>query len=100
MAAALTLRSGKAALESAIRASVRQQLQRPVLATLLDIEEGRPALHSEADSTDLQALVGAIVLRAAPRLPQPLAADDLFAMNHLVPQTAQQCGFAVSRHRF
>lgn len=81
MAAALTMRSGKAALESAIRASVRQQLQRPVLAKLLDIEEGRPALRDEADSTDLQALVGAIVLRAAPRHPQPqVAADDLFAM--------------------
>lgn len=81
MATALTMRSGKAALESVIRASVRQQLQRPMLAKLLDIEEGRPTLRAEADDTDVQALIGAVVLRAAPRHPQPqVAADDLFGM--------------------
>lgn len=82
IAAALAMRSGKAALASLLQASVRQQLQRPVLAKLLDMEEGRrPALREEADDAGLQALVGAIIMRAAPRHPQPqVAADDLFAM--------------------
>lgn len=81
MAAALSMRSGKAALEHLIGASVRQQLQRPVLAKLLDIEEGRPALRGEANNLDLESLVNAVVLRAVPRHPQPqVAAADLFAM--------------------
>lgn len=82
IATALAMRSGKAALAALLQASVRQQLQRPVLAKLLDMEEGRrPILREEADDADLEALVGAIVRRAAPRHPQPqVAADDLFAM--------------------
>jgi len=82
IATALAMRSGKAALAALLQASVRQQLQRPVLAKLLDMEEGRrPILREEADDAGLAALVGAIIRRAAPRHPQPqVAADDLFAM--------------------
>lgn len=81
MAVALTLRSGKAALEYLVKASVRQQLQRPRLARLLDIEEGRPALRDAVGKSEMEALVVAIVRRAAPRHAQPeLAAADLLAI--------------------
>ncbi|WP_250437606.1 TetR/AcrR family transcriptional regulator [Caballeronia sp. ATUFL_F2_KS9A] len=78
---ALTKRSGKAALEYLIGASVRQQLQRPMLARLLDIAEGRPALRGEVAKGEMDALVETIVGRAAPRHPNPeVAAADLLAI--------------------
>ncbi|MDR5766859.1 MULTISPECIES: TetR/AcrR family transcriptional regulator [unclassified Caballeronia] len=78
---ALTKRSGKAALEYLIGASVRQQLQRPMLARLLDIAEGRPALRGEVAKGEMDALVETIVGRAAPRYPNPeVAAADLLAI--------------------
>ncbi|SAL01840.1 TetR family transcriptional regulator [Caballeronia pedi] len=78
---ALTKRSGKAALEYLIGAAVRQQLQRPMLARLLDIAEGRPALRDETAKGEMSELVGTIVGRAAPRHPRPdVAAHDLLAI--------------------
>ncbi|WP_250507931.1 TetR/AcrR family transcriptional regulator [Caballeronia sp. GAFFF3] len=78
---ALTKRSGKAALEYLIGASVRQQLQRPMLARLLDIAEGRPPLRGEVAKGEMDALVETIVGRAAPRHPNPeVAAADLLAI--------------------
>jgi AcrR family transcriptional regulator len=79
--AALAQRSGKAALEYLIGASVRQQLQRPMLARLLDIEEGRPALRGAVANPDMEALAVSIIQRAAPRHNDPdTAANDLFAI--------------------
>lgn len=81
MSLALEQRSGKAALEYLIGAAVRQQLQRPVLAKLLDIEEARPALRSEIGKTELEDLFFAILKRAAPRHSEPeVAAGDLHAI--------------------
>lgn len=80
-AAALTQRSGKAALEYLIGASVRQQLQRPMLAKLLDVQESSPALRGEVEKVEFDALVVAIVKRVAPRLEHPdVAAADLLAI--------------------
>ncbi|NYI02474.1 TetR/AcrR family transcriptional regulator [Cupriavidus plantarum] len=81
MAAALGMRSGKAALEYLIGACARQQLQRPRLARLLDIEEGRPAIQGEVSKAEIEQLVLTIVQRAAPAHPKPdVAAGDLLAM--------------------
>ncbi|MGO4763911.1 TetR/AcrR family transcriptional regulator [Cupriavidus sp. 2KB_3] len=80
-ATALQLRSGKAALDAMLDASVRQQLQRPMLARLLDIEEGRPALRDEVAKPETEALFATAVRRAKPRLERPeLAAADLVAI--------------------
>lgn len=81
MAAALAIPDGTAALEHLIAVSVRQQLQRPELARLLDIEEGRPALREEVDDAGRTALVGAIVRHAVPGHADPdMLATDLFAI--------------------
>ncbi|SAK60995.1 TetR family transcriptional regulator [Caballeronia fortuita] len=78
---ALTQRSGKAALEYLIGAAVRQQLQRPMLARLLDIAEGRPALRNEVAKGEMDELVESIVARAAPRHARPdVASADLLAI--------------------
>ncbi|SPB17158.1 TetR family transcriptional regulator [Caballeronia novacaledonica] len=78
---ALSKRSGKAALEYLIGAAVRQQLQRPMLARLLDIAEGRPALRGEVTKTEMEELVETIVGRASPRHPRPdVASADLLAI--------------------
>ncbi|SAK97555.1 TetR family transcriptional regulator [Caballeronia hypogeia] len=78
---ALTKRSGRAALEYLIGAAVRQQLQRPMLARLLDIAEGRPALRGEVAKSEMEELVAIVVGRAAPKHPRPdVAAGDLLAM--------------------
>ncbi|WP_321795847.1 TetR/AcrR family transcriptional regulator [Caballeronia sp. J97] len=78
---ALAKRSGKAALEYLIGAAVRQQLQRPMLARLLDIAEGRPALRDEVAKGEMEELVRTVVGRAAPRHPCPdVAAADLLAI--------------------
>jgi len=81
-AAALDQRSGKAALEYLIGASVRQQLQRPMLARLLDVEESRPELRDEvADFDTFETLLVTIIKRAKPRLKRPeVAASDVLAM--------------------
>jgi AcrR family transcriptional regulator len=81
-AIALTKRSGKAALEYLISASVRQQLQRPMLARLLDVEEGRPAVRGEVAKTKtFESLLVTIIKRAKPKHEQPeIAAGDLLAI--------------------
>lgn len=82
-ALALSKRSGKAALEHLIGAAVRQQLQRPMLARLLDVAEGRPALRDEAANPELETLFVTVVGRAAPRLSDPdTAAGDVLAIIH------------------
>jgi hypothetical protein len=56
-------------------------LQRPMLARLLDIEEGRPALRGEVDKPELEALAVTVIRRAAPRHSDPdTAVGDVFAM--------------------
>ncbi|TDV15120.1 TetR/AcrR family transcriptional regulator [Paraburkholderia caballeronis] len=80
-AVALTKRSGKAALEYFISASVRQQLQRPMLARLLDLEESRPALRDEVGGPAFNALAVTIIKRARPTHKCPeIAAGDLLAI--------------------
>lgn len=81
MAVALTKRSGKAALEYLIGAAVRQQLQRPILARLLDIEEGRPPLRHAIGTSALQSLFKTIIERAVPKHKQPeVVAGDLYGI--------------------
>lgn len=81
MAAALAQRGGRAGLEYALGACVRQQLRRPQLARLLDREEGRPALRGEVANPELKDLFAAIVKRAVPRHPHPdVAVEDLLAI--------------------
>lgn len=79
---ALTKPSGKAALEYLISASVRQQLQRPVLARLLDVEETRPALRDEVRKPHtMEGLVTTVIKRVKPRHARPeVAAGDLIAI--------------------
>jgi AcrR family transcriptional regulator len=80
-AIALTQRSGKAALEYLIGASVRQQLQRPMLAKLLDMAEGRPALRGEAANPEMEDLCMTVIKRAFPRHAHPdVAAGDMLAI--------------------
>ncbi len=64
---ALALGGGRAALDGFIDAVVRQQLARPRLARLLDVEEGRP---------DVQRAVGGS-RRFGPLLARVLASPDL-----------------------
>jgi AcrR family transcriptional regulator len=92
-AIALTQRSGRAALEYLIGAAVRQQLQRPMLARLLDIEEGRPALRREVGGSEMETLVVEVIRRAAPRHERPeVAAADLFAMTRGLVDAAGERG--------
>lgn len=92
-AAALTQRSGKAALEYLIGASVRQQLQRPMLAKLLDVQESSPALRGEIEKVEFDALVVAVVKRVAPRLERPeVAAADLVAIVQALTDSAGERG--------
>lgn len=93
MAIALTKRSAKAALEYLIGAAVRQQLQRPMLARLLDIEEGRPALQGEVGTSELENLFATIIQRAIPKHTRPeVAAGDLFAIIRGMVDAAGQRG--------
>jgi len=83
MAAALVAPDATAALECLIAACVRQQLQRPVLALLLDEAEDRPALRGEVGSAELERLFAAIVARALPDRADAdvaTATADLFAI--------------------
>jgi AcrR family transcriptional regulator len=93
MAVALTKRSAKAALEYLIGAAVRQQLRRPMLARLLDIEEDRPAVRGEIGGSELEQLCTTIVKRAIPKHPNPdIAAADLFAIVRGMVDAAGQRG--------
>jgi AcrR family transcriptional regulator len=78
---ALSKRSGKAALEYLIGAAVRQQLQRPMLARLLDLEEARPGLRDAVSKTELEGVFIEVMGRAAPRHPRPdVAMNDVLAI--------------------
>jgi AcrR family transcriptional regulator len=75
--------TGEAALDYLIGAAVRQQLQRPALARLLDVEESRPAFRSEVTSAStFQTLVMKALERSdLPRRRRPdVAAADTCAM--------------------
>jgi AcrR family transcriptional regulator len=75
-------RSGTAALRTLIAAAVRQQLPRPELARLLDIEESRPELRAAVNKGAFRALLSEVLGRAD--LPRQrdhgLAVDDVGAM--------------------
>lgn len=80
---ALDQPSGVAAMDLLIVATVRQQLRRPVLARLLDVEESRPAFRTEVAKLDeFQAVLVEIIRRDdMPKLARPnVAAGDLAAM--------------------
>jgi hypothetical protein len=75
--------TGEAALEYLIAAAVRQQLQRPELGRLLDIEESRPQFRHEITSSGmfLALLVKALKRNDLPRQSHTdVAAGDIFAM--------------------
>lgn len=93
-AAALDQRSGKAALEYLIGASVRQQLKRPVLARLLDVEESRPALRDAVEALEtLPSLLVTIIKRARPGQKRPeVVAGDLLAMIRGIVDAAGERG--------
>jgi AcrR family transcriptional regulator len=83
-AAAFDEASGRAALSGLIAAAVKHQLRRPVLARLLDFEEGRLPLGKETrDVSDRLAAIVAEILRR-PDLPrQPdieVASADIIAL--------------------
>lgn len=82
LAYALGRRTTKGALEGMIIASVRQQLQRPMLARLLDVMETRPELRGEVSDEELKDLFAEIVSRLV--LPDHVRIDvvvgDLFAI--------------------
>lgn len=93
IAVALTKRSGKAGLEHLIGAAVRQQLQRPRLARLLDIAEGRPALRDELAKPELEQMATEVIKRAIPRHAHPeVAAGDLFAIVRGIVDAAGERG--------
>ncbi|QYD72970.1 TetR/AcrR family transcriptional regulator [Paraburkholderia edwinii] len=80
-AIALTRRSGRAALEYLLAAAVRRQLQRPMLARLLDLEEARPTLRGEVEKDELEGLFHEVLRRAAPKHERlDVAAADVIAI--------------------
>lgn len=90
-AMALEQPTGAEALKGFIGACVRQQLQRPVLAHLLDIEQARPALREEAGCpSTLQTTLMTILERGD--LPAQdsleLAATDVLAIVRGMTDTA------------
>jgi len=75
--------SGEAALDYLIGAAVRQQLQRPALARLLDVEESRPDFRQQVTSagTFQTLLVKALERSDMPPQKHPdVAAGDVSAM--------------------
>lgn len=75
--------TGEAAVDYLIGAAVRQQLRRPALARLLDVEETRPALRRESagPGTFHTLLVTIIGRDDMPRQKRPdVAAADLIAI--------------------
>ncbi|AJK45667.1 TetR/AcrR family transcriptional regulator [Burkholderia plantarii] len=79
--AALDAPDGTAALERLIGAAARQQLERPMLARLLDVQEGNPALRDAVRCASMPEIVATVIRRAFPACPEPaLAAADLCAM--------------------
>jgi AcrR family transcriptional regulator len=80
--AALQHADGTAALRALIAASVAQQLRRPELARLLDVEESRPELRAAVVKGAFRAVVAELLGRAdLPRQPDPeRAVDDVGAI--------------------
>jgi AcrR family transcriptional regulator len=92
-AVALNQRSGKAALEFLIGAAVRQQLQRPMLARLLDLEEARPGLRGAVKTSELEAVFIDVIRRAAPKHARPdIAAGDVTAIIRGMTDSAGERG--------
>ena len=77
-AAALAEPTGRAALQHLIAAAVRQQLGRPELARLLDLEEEKPQTRREVDGkSGFGELIQAILQRPdLPRQPDIRHATD------------------------
>ena len=89
--------TGTLALKAFVGACVRQQLQRPTLARLLDVEESRPAIRAEAGGAKaLSAMLLEILARGdLPPQPRPaLAAADLMAMVRGLTDAAGERGEA------
>jgi AcrR family transcriptional regulator len=95
-AAALDEPSGRAALSELIAAAVKHQLRRPVLARLLDFEEGRLPLGKETRNvTDRLSVVVAEILRRSDLPPQPdieIASADIIALAKALIDAAGQRG--------
>ena len=94
-AAALEEPTGEAAMDYLISAAVRQQLQRPVLGRLLDVEESRPEFNMEVTSADkLQNLLVKVIERIdMPRQIYPeVAAGDVGAMVRGIVDAAGERG--------
>ncbi|MFZ4875548.1 TetR/AcrR family transcriptional regulator [Janthinobacterium sp. Mn2066] len=96
--AALQQASGPAALAQLIKASVHQQLQRPVLARLLDLEMGRPAMVRELQPFR-EAMHDLIrqLLEYEGFLPQAdieIASDDIMAIVRAMVNAAGERGEA------
>jgi AcrR family transcriptional regulator len=92
---ALSHPSGSDALKHFIAACVRQQLLRPVLAHLLDVEQARPALRKEAGgASELHTILLEILSRIDhqrwPRL--EVAAIDVLAIVRGMTDTAGERG--------
>ncbi|SAH86500.1 TetR family transcriptional regulator [Bordetella ansorpii] len=91
---ALAQRGGRAALEYLIGAAVRQQLQRPMLARLLDVEEARPALRGEVDKPQgFHAVLVTCIRRAKRGCARPeVAASDVSAIIRAMTDAAGERG--------
>jgi AcrR family transcriptional regulator len=77
---ALAQPTGRAALQHLIGAAVRQQLDRPELARLLDVEEERPEARAEIDGkSGFSRLIGQILSRPdlPPQANMAAAIDDV-----------------------
>ncbi|MBS0220666.1 MAG: TetR/AcrR family transcriptional regulator [Proteobacteria bacterium] len=91
---ALNQPSGIAAMDYLIAATVRQQLRRPILARLLDVEESRPAFRAEVTGMKrFRAMIVEIIRRDdMPKLARPeVAAGDLAAMMRGMVDAAGEC---------
>ncbi len=80
---ALQAPSGRAAMQHLLRAAVAQQLDRPELARLLDMEELRPEVQAEThEVSGVRTLVRTLLDRAdLPQQPdKEVAADELMAL--------------------
>jgi len=102
---ALAAPHGRAALDGCIDAAVRQQLARPRLARLLDIEESRPEIQRALEGTpSLRALLEQILTRddLPPQARPRVVAGDLGAIIRGLTDAAGERGeteLADLRHR-
>ena len=80
---ALAEPTAEAALENLIGAAVRQQLQRPTLGRLLDIEESRPAFRQQVTSSAMFQSLLVMVMERKDMPPQKhadVAVGDILAL--------------------